>query len=158
MSRRFFRHGELPLVLLALIAQRPRHGYEIMSELTRLFGPRYRASPGSVYPAIEALQAEELISGSAEAGRTVFAITPAGERAIEDRFEQLAALELRVGVRLAEIATIDALLDRFKARLSPLAGRIDLDAAAQILDAAASEIELLSTERPSKRNRGKQHA
>ncbi|EUA73856.1 hypothetical protein I540_0264 [Mycobacteroides abscessus subsp. bolletii 1513] len=36
---RFFRHGELPLVLLALLAQRPMHGYELMSELSRLFGP-----------------------------------------------------------------------------------------------------------------------
>ena len=37
MSRRFFRHGELPLVLLALLAERPKHGYEIMADLTRLF-------------------------------------------------------------------------------------------------------------------------
>lgn len=156
MSRRFFRHGELPLVLLALVAESPRHGYEIMSELTRLFGPRYRASPGSVYPAIEALQTEGLIEGRAEDGRTVYRITSQGERAIDDRAELLAALELRVGVRLAESDSLETLLTRFKARLAPLTGRLDPNAAAVILEQAASDIELLSP--ISKRNQGRQHA
>ena len=106
VSRRFFKHGELPLVLLALVAENPRHGYEIMHELTRLFGPRYRASPGSVYPAIEALQTEGLIEGRASGDRTVYRITKPGRRALEDRADSLAVLELRVGVRLGELERV----------------------------------------------------
>jgi DNA-binding PadR family transcriptional regulator len=158
MSRRFFKHGELPLVLLALVSERPRHGYEIMSELTRLFGPAYRASPGSVYPAIEALQTEGLIEGRVDDDRTVYSISSPGERALEDRAELLAALELRVGVRLTEGDSLDALLTRFKARLAPLSGRIDAQAAAAILDEAASEIEILNRKGNSKRSHGRQHA
>lgn len=158
MSRRFFKHGELPLVLLALVAEHPRHGYEIMSDLTRLFGPRYRASPGSVYPAIEALQTEGLIEGRAEDERTVYSITDRGERALEDRSEMLASLELRVGVGLSESDSLETQLTRFKARLTPLSGRVDTDAAAEILEQAASEIEELKSKRTSKQPRRSQHA
>ena len=62
----FFRYGELPLVLLALLQQRPMNGYEMLSELGRLFSPGYAPSPGSVYPAISALRRSGLIG--AEAG------------------------------------------------------------------------------------------
>jgi DNA-binding PadR family transcriptional regulator len=158
MSRRFFRHGELPLVLLALVAQRPRHGYEIMSELTRLFGPRYRASPGSVYPAIDALQSEQLIAGSEERGRTVYRITEAGAQALEDRAEMLASLEYRHGVSLASGDSLEALLDRFKARLAPLGNRVDLIAAEDILERAADELEQASTRRPVKSHDRSNHA
>lgn len=158
MSRRFFRHGELPLVLLALVSTKPRHGYEIISELTRLFGPRYRASPGSVYPAIEALQTEGLIEGRSEDERTVYSITTAGERAIEDRSEQLAGLELRLHVQLAESDSLEALLNQFKARLAPLTGRIDTAAAAEILEAAAEDIELLKPHRSPNPTKRRQHA
>lgn len=153
MSRRFFLHGELPLVLLALVAENPRHGYEIMSELTRLFGPRYRASPGSVYPAIEALQGENLIVGRAQGDKTVYSITELGEKALTDRSEQLAALELRVGVRLAPGESLDSLLNHFKARLAPLAGHVDPGAVVAVLDRAASDIEQLRPNRIRKQRR-----
>lgn len=144
MPPRFFRHGELPLVLLALLSASPRHGYEVMAELNRLFGPRYRASPGSIYPAIEALQTEGLIEGRQVADKVVYATTATGEQALRDRAEMLAALELRVGVRLRG-ESLETLLSRFKARLSPLSGRVDPHAAAAVLDRAAVEIEQLTS-------------
>ncbi|MBI5311326.1 MAG: PadR family transcriptional regulator [Actinobacteria bacterium] len=156
MSRRFFRHGELPLVLLALVAESPRHGYEIMHELTRLFGPRYRASPGSVYPAIEALQSEALIEGRVQGDKTVYSITEPGRKALEDRSEMLAALELRVGVRLGQGDSLESQLTRFKARLAPLSGHIDPAAAAIVLEQAAHDIEQLKPSRTRKKR--SQHA
>lgn len=151
MSRRFFKHGELPLVLLSLTAERPRHGYEIMSELTRLFGPKYRASPGSVYPAIEALEAEGLIAGEADGGRTSYSITPIGAQSLADRADMLNALELRLGVNLAGAEGLEAQLNQFKARLAPLDGRVDLDASQELLEIAASAIEALSRSTARKR-------
>ena len=70
-SRRFFRSGELHLVLLALLAARPQHGYELLAELDSRFGPRYRASPGSVYPALSALEAERLVDVRDDGDRRV---------------------------------------------------------------------------------------
>ncbi len=130
-------------MLLALLAERPRHGYEIMAELKRLFSPRYRPSPGSVYPAIEALHAEGLIDGQAQGGRTTYRVTPAGEQAIEARRDALAALEVRTGARFGDADSIEPLLDRFRARLAPLSGRVDPQAVAVVLQRAAADIESL---------------
>jgi DNA-binding PadR family transcriptional regulator len=143
MPRRFFRHGELPLVLLGLLADRPMHGYEVMSELARLFGPRYRPSPGSVYPAVEALEAEGLLDAETSDGRTTYRTTPAGAGALTDRADALAALELRTGARVRQSESLEPTLARFKARLAPLSGRVDADAVAAVLDRAAAEIESL---------------
>jgi DNA-binding PadR family transcriptional regulator len=143
LPRRFFRHGELPLVLLALLAERPRHGYEIMAELARLFGPRYRPSPGSVYPAIEALDAEGLIDGKTHEGKTTYRVTAAGEQAMQARRDTLSALEVRTGARLGDADSIEPLLDRFRARLVPLSGRVDPQATAAVLQRAAADIESL---------------
>ena len=141
MPRRFFRHGELPLTLLALLADRPMHGYEVLSTLGRLFAPRYRPSPGSVYPALEALDAEGLLKAETSGERTVYRTTPAGVDALAERAESLAALELRTGVRVRASESLDAALARFKARIAPLAGRIDAEVVAAALARAAPEIE-----------------
>jgi DNA-binding PadR family transcriptional regulator len=150
MSRRFFRHGELPLVLLALVAEQPRHGYQIMGELDRLFGPDYRPSPGSVYPAVDALQAEGLIAGEVGHGKTTYHITAAGEEALATRSDALAALELRTGARLARTDSIEPVLARFKARVAPLSGYVDCEAVAAVLERAATEIESLNRHRLQK--------
>jgi DNA-binding PadR family transcriptional regulator len=145
VPRRFFRHGELPLVLLALLADRPMHGYEVMSELARLFGPHYRPSPGSVYPAVEALQGEGLIDGETQNGRTTYRTTAAGSEALVARSDALAAVEVRTGVRVRRANSLEPTLARFRARLVPLSGRVDPEAAAAVLDRAATEIESLDT-------------
>lgn len=143
MPARFFRHGELPLVLLALLAGRPMHGYEVMAEIGRLFGPAYRPSPGSVYPAIAALEAEELIEGDEQGGRRTYRITALGEEALEERADALAALELRTGARLGCADSLEPVLARLKARLMRLSGRVDPDAVAATLERAAADIEAL---------------
>ena len=130
-------------MLLALLTDRPRHGYEVMSELARLFGPRYRPSPGSVYPAMEALEAEGLVEGEARDGRTTYRATAAGASALAERADDLAALEVRTGARVRSSESLEPTLARFKARLSPLSGHVDAKAVAAILDRAAAEIESL---------------
>ena len=142
MPRRFFRHGELPLVLLVLLEDRPMHGYDVMTALDRLF-PAYRPSPGSVYPAIEALEAEGLIEGRTGGGRTTYRVTADGEKALAARSDSLAALELRTGARLGG-DSLGPVLERFRARLTPLDGRIDPEAAEAVLERAATEIEALN--------------
>src|SRR4051794_23576742 len=116
------------------------HGYELMSELARLFGPAYRPSPGTVYPAVEALEAEGLVEGEDAGGRTTFRTTDEGREALAEREAILAALELRTAARVRRSETLEPALARFKARLAPLSGLVDADAVAAILDRAAAEI------------------
>jgi DNA-binding PadR family transcriptional regulator len=53
---RIFRPGDLRLVLLALIDDKPRHGYELIKALEEEFGGNYAPSPGSVYPTLTLLE------------------------------------------------------------------------------------------------------
>lgn len=129
------------------------HGYEVMAELGRLFGPAYRPSPGSVYPAVDALEAERLVEGDELGGRTTYRITSLGEEALEERAEALAALELRTGARLGRADSLEPVLARFRARLVRLSGRVDPEAVAAVLDRAAIDIEALDGPPPQRRRR-----
>ena len=53
---RFFGPGDLRLVMLALIEEKPRHGYELIKDLETKFGGAYAPSPGSVYPTLTLLE------------------------------------------------------------------------------------------------------
>jgi DNA-binding PadR family transcriptional regulator len=112
-----------------------------MSELNRLFAPAYSPSPGSVYPALDALASEGLIVGDADGDRTVWRPTRAGRRALADRADMLATLEVRTGIRLGEDQSLGPVLARFVARLMPLSNRIDPQTVADVLDDAAAQIE-----------------
>ena len=68
-SRRMFDGGELRLVLLKLIADEPRHGYDLIREIESLTGGAYAPSPGVVYPTLTLLDDMGLIDAAAERGR-----------------------------------------------------------------------------------------
>ena len=140
MGRRFFRHGELPLVLLALLAERPLSAYDLMAELSRLFGPLYRPSPGSVYPAVEALHAEGLIRPVLHDIRTTYRPTAVGRAALQKRRQTLAEFELRTGVRIATRGSTDALLSRFSAEVQALAPHVDPAEVQEVLDQAVAAL------------------
>lgn len=140
MTRRF-GHGELHLVLLALLGLRPMHGYELMGELSTRMGRAYRASPGSIYPAIQSLEEEGLVAGHDDDDRRVYELTAAGVEALARRVDRLVALEARLGVRFA--AGIDAALGRFVERVRVASERVDNDLVEAVLDRTASEIEAL---------------
>jgi len=141
VGKRFFRHGELHLVILGLLRLRPMHGYELMGELERLFGPTYRPSAGSIYPAVESLEAEKLIEGRDQDARRVYRLTRAGRSAVEQRAAGLAAVEVRTGVRLSPIDGTEAVLARFKSRAQAAAVDLDPDEFAGLLDQWAGQLE-----------------
>ena len=149
MALRFFRHGELHLVVLALVSDRPMHGYDLMAELGRLFGPRYRPSAGSIYPAVEALTTEGLLTSEEVAGRRVYSITPLGTEALAARSDALAALEVRTGVHLVHGPRLDAALARFEARVRAAASQLDPDDLERLLDEAAGTIEAATRNLPT---------
>jgi DNA-binding PadR family transcriptional regulator len=133
-----FGHGELHLVLLALLSQQPMHGYELMGELARRIR-RYRPSPGSIYPAMQSLETEGLIVARDDGDRRVYELTEDGKAALVRRADRLAALEGRLGVRFAD--GLDALLARFAERVRAVAAHVEIERVEQTLDRTASEIE-----------------
>src|ERR1700687_1639575 len=76
---RMFDQGHLKFVILQLLDEKPRHGYEIIKELEERSGGRYSPSPGTVYPTLTLL--EEMGYATAtleEGGKKVYAITESG--------------------------------------------------------------------------------
>jgi DNA-binding PadR family transcriptional regulator len=91
--RRMFDGGELRLVLLGLLEEQPRHGYDLIREIEERTGGAYAPSPGVVYPTLTMLDELELIEEVKEEGaRKRFAITDAGRAHLAEKKEEVAAL------------------------------------------------------------------
>ena len=89
---RMFAGGELRLVLLKLIADEPRHGYELMRAIEELTGGAYSPSPGTVYPTLSLLEdegaIEECLDAESEGSRKAFAATEAGKAELVQKAEE----------------------------------------------------------------------
>lgn len=94
---RWFEQGHLRLVMLALIAERPRHGYDIIKALEEMTGGEYSPSPGVIYPTLTLLQEQGFIEASEpEAGKKLYAITEEGRKAVEADKPTVDAIFARV--------------------------------------------------------------
>jgi len=80
---RFFESGEARLAVLYLLAEGPKHGYQLIKELQERSGGLYRASTGTVYPTLQELDDEGLISSEREDGKRVYHITDAGREELK---------------------------------------------------------------------------
>ncbi|MFN8222336.1 MAG: PadR family transcriptional regulator [Gaiellales bacterium] len=77
------RRGDIRAAILALLAEAPMHGYQIIQELSERTEGVWRPSPGSVYPTLQQLEDEELIAPTqSESGKRVFALTDAGRETV----------------------------------------------------------------------------
>ena len=92
-ARRMFEGGELKLVLLKLIADEPRHGYDLIRAIEELTGGEYAPSPGIVYPTLTLLQDMGLIEEApGKAARKPFQVTDEGRAHLAEREEEVEAL------------------------------------------------------------------
>jgi DNA-binding PadR family transcriptional regulator len=92
-SRRMFESGELRLVLLKLIADEPRHGYDLIRAIEDLTGGEYAPSPGVIYPTLTLLQDMGLIEEApGEGPRKPFQVTEEGRAHLAEREEEIEAL------------------------------------------------------------------
>jgi DNA-binding PadR family transcriptional regulator len=76
---RLLGHGDLRLLLLALIAEKPRHGYDLIRAIEGKFAGAYSPSPGAIYPLLTMLEEQDLIRSTAEGAKKLYAVTPDGE-------------------------------------------------------------------------------
>jgi DNA-binding PadR family transcriptional regulator len=149
---RVFEQGDLRLVLLKLIGEKPRHGYELIKAVEEQVGGVYSPSPGVVYPTLTLLEdlgyakVEE-----AEGGKKLYAITPEGEAFLASQAEALAQLEARIEAVAAAgrgrnapqiVRAMENLNLALRLRLSrgPLS-EAQIQAVAAALDAAAQGVE-----------------
>lgn len=86
-GRHRVRRGDVRSAILALLDDRPMHGYEIIQELEERTGGRWRPSAGSIYPTLQLLEDEGLVSAEEVDGKRVFSLTDAGQKAVPERTE-----------------------------------------------------------------------
>ena len=152
--RRMFDAGELRLVLLKLIADQPRHGYDLIRAIEELTHGAYAPSPGVIYPTLTMLQDMGLIEeAKGEGSRKAFQITKDGEAHLAEKADEVAGLferldEVGGDQRKAGGAPIRRAVGNLLSALWHRATRDDMDEArlheiAAILDEAAQKIERL---------------
>ena len=151
---RMFRRGELRLVLLHLIAEEPRHGYDLIRQIEEMTGCHYAPSPGIVYPTLTLMAEVDLIGETlGEDGKKIYSITERGSARLAEEQEQIDhILERLDGVSKMGEASDGASIRRAMHNLKS-AVRIRLASenkgsdkildVAAIIDEAASRIERL---------------
>lgn len=147
---RMFGHGDLKLLLLALIEQQPRHGYELIRTIEEMFHGNYTPSPGAIYPTLTML--EELGHARIEneqGGRKLYAITDEGSAFLQENRAAVDAVmsrteeSARMAARMALPASIRHGMHALKHALLMRGAEWNANEAqrvADILERAASEI------------------
>lgn len=152
--RRMFDSGELRLVLLKLIADEARHGYDLIRQIEELTGGAYTPSPGVIYPTLTLLDDMGLIEAQQSDGaRKLFAVTDAGITELDENRESAERLILRLSEIGAErkrtdSASVRRAMGNLRAVLMNRLGDRDIDEATlhdvvALIDEAAQKIERL---------------
>lgn len=148
--RQWFEAGDMKYVILKLLKDKPRHGYEVMKELEERMHGCYSPSPGTVYPTLQWLEDEGLVLAKDVDGKKVYEITDEGRRfleehrdVVEDIFDRVReAVERTVGGSMVEVnrAVKDLMKSVYRTgwRTADDATRQKL---AEILRRAAAEVE-----------------
>jgi DNA-binding PadR family transcriptional regulator len=107
-----FSHGRLRLYLLKLLAEGPRHGYELIRLLENRFLGMYAPSAGTIYPRLARMEADGLVTHTAAGGRKVYEITDAGRAELAARADELATLEREIRESVADLSTLATEVER----------------------------------------------
>ncbi|MEV4812249.1 PadR family transcriptional regulator [Micromonospora avicenniae] len=101
-----FSHGRLRLYLLRLLDDGPKHGYELIRLLEDRFLGLYAPSAGTIYPRLQRLEAEGLVTHTAAGGRKTYEITEAGRAELRQRADELAALESDIAASVEDLSAL----------------------------------------------------
>ncbi len=146
---RLFSYGELRLLLLAMIAERPRHGYELIKEIEERFSGTYSPSPGVIYPTLAWLDDMGYAAvETAEGSRKRYRLTPEGEAFLQANRDAAEELRTRKAISLDQEALVPVFqaMDRLKEALGKRLRQGPVDQAtaeriASTLTAAAESLE-----------------
>jgi DNA-binding PadR family transcriptional regulator len=118
---RFFDHGELRQVVLALLGEQPRHGYDVIRAIEQRTGGTYAPSPGVIYPTLQLLEdVGHVVPLVADGTRNRYQITPAGRAFLDDNnalIGDIMARMTRVGRKALAPPAIVTAMDNLKSAL-----------------------------------------
>lgn len=151
---RMFEQGDLKFVILQLLDEKPRHGYEVIKELEERSGGRYTPSPGTVYPTLTLLEEMGYATATPEdGGKKIYTITEAGKAylvenksTVDDVLERLAQVGASIfGEQMRPAHEAMAGLGRsyFNATMHRTADADYVQKVREILKRATSELDAL---------------
>ena len=146
-----FEPGDLRLLVLQLVGEQPRHGYEIIKAIEEALGGAYSPSPGVIYPTLTLLEETGLVTAETQGAKKLYSLTDEGRRFLETEAPQAAAARERfdearrrfgAGPPPEVVRAMTNLRHAMQVRLDkgPLAPEA-LDAITAALDRAAAEVE-----------------
>ena len=148
---RMFDSGDLRLVILAMLQEKPRHGYDVIKELGERVGGGYSPSPGVVYPTLTMIEDMGYATAAQDqAGRKLYTVTPEGEAFLAVNRAQVDAIFARLDEgnadRGGDIAPLVRAMENLRMAVRLRVRRRDVGPAqiqtiADALDAAARAIE-----------------
>jgi len=154
-AARFFEQGDLKYVILRLLEEKPRHGYDIIKELEGRFGGSYAPSPGTVYPTLTML--EDLGYARVvpeEGGKKIYEITDEGRKhlaehstTVDDIFDRIARFV--EGFTDAPMTELNQSFQRlakatYKTATSHIRDKDTLEKIRDVIRKAAEDIEALT--------------
>jgi DNA-binding PadR family transcriptional regulator len=154
-AARFFEQGDLKYVILRLLEEKPRHGYDIIKELESRFGGSYAPSPGTVYPTLTML--EDLGYARVvpeEGGKKIYEITDEGRKhlaehssTVDDIFDRIARfVEGFTDEPMTELNRAFQRLARatYKTATSHISDKDRIQRLREIIQRAADEIDAIA--------------
>jgi DNA-binding PadR family transcriptional regulator len=152
--RQWFESGDMKYVILKLLRDKPRHGYEVMKELEERMHGCYSPSPGTVYPTLQWLEDEGLVKAQDVEGKKVYGITDSGiafldehKDVVEEIFDRVRdAVDDAMGGAMGDVNRAVGRLVRnayrttWRARDESIRKRV-----AEILEKAGAELESLAS-------------
>jgi DNA-binding PadR family transcriptional regulator len=122
-GNRMFDPGALRLVVLGLIAEEPRHGYDIIKALEAKFQGAYSPSPGAIYPMLQMMEEADLIVSDAEGNKRRYSITEEGRAYLAEHAEELAKINAQIDEASAKTSGV-SLGDEIRALTFALFSRL----------------------------------
>jgi DNA-binding PadR family transcriptional regulator len=154
--RQWFESGDMKYVILKLVQEKPRHGYEVMKELEERMQGCYTPSPGTVYPTLQWLEDEGLVVAKEVEGKKVFEITDAGRAFLEEHRDVVEEIFHRVEETVERVmggamVDVNRAVGRLVKAVYRTGWKVQDDGArkkvAEVLARAAEEIEALAADR-----------
>jgi len=152
-----FESGEVKYVILRLLREKPRHGYEIIKALEERMGGCYTPSPGTVYPTLQLLEDQGFVRAVEAEGKRVYHITPEGEAFLEKHRDVIEEILERVrdtvrGIAGGRIGDMNQVFAKLAAVTYKQAWRLGPDEPAvgritEVLRKAVEEIEKIDKAR-----------
>jgi DNA-binding PadR family transcriptional regulator len=147
---RLLRRGDIRVLVLEVLSKQPMHGYEVVKEISGIFGGLYSPSPGIVYPTLQWLEDEGYIGITEKGGKKTYKLTAPGTKFYQENKAELERLlkgwkQAREGGRL-ELMEAGMKLRRTMGSVSRDLDKEKAKKAAAILEDARKKIEKLALE------------